>query len=370
MRWNLFLLFFVVSFSCFSQDPYLFIGTYTHGKSKGIYVYRFNTKTGTGKEVSTIQARNPSYLSLSPDGKHLYATDEEELGGTVGAYAFEPATGKLAFLNEQSSQGTCPCYVSEDKSGKWVFVANYCSGSLSALPVNADGSLAPAVQIIQQFGKGPDTARQKSSHVHSVIFSPSENFLFAADLGTDQEHVYNFNPAQNIPLTAPRDSVTSIKPGSGPRHIVFHPKKSDVYVLGELTGTVDAFHFDSKSGKLNHFQRIRTTPETFDRFPGSADIHIRPDGKYLYASNRGDANNLAVFSIAKDGRLSNRQYISVNGKHPRNFVIDPTSHFLLVANRDTDNIVVFSIDAATGILKSTGKEISIPNPVCLKFFSY
>ena len=369
MRWNLTVLLFVISFSCFSQDPYLFIGTYTSGKSKGIYVYRFNTKTGTGTEVSIMEAKNPSYLSLSSDGKHLYATDEEDYEGAVGAYAFEPTTGKLALLNSQSSKGTCPCYVSEDKTGKWVFVANYCSGSLTALPVNTDGSLAPAMQIIQQFGKGSDTARQKMAHVHSTIFAPDEKFLLVADLGTDQEHVYAFHPNENIPLTEPFDSVASLKPGSGPRHIAFHPYKSNVYIISELTGSVDAFHFDTTSGKMTHFQRIRTTPEHFKGDPGSADIHIRGDGKFLYATNRGTSNTIAVFEIHKDGRLTTKQIISVKGKHPRNFAIDPSNHFLLVANRDTDNIVIFSIDPITGLLKATGKEISIPNPVCLKFLA-
>jgi 6-phosphogluconolactonase len=314
-----------------------------------------------------MTAKNPSYICLSSDGKHLYATDENEVGGAVGAYAFEPTTGKLAFLNSQSSQGTCPCYVAEDKTGKWVFVANYCSGSLSALPVNTDGSLAPATQTIQQIGKGPDTSRQQSAHVHSTIFSPDEKFLLAADLGTDKEHVYAFHAGQNLPLTESRDSSVSLKPGTGPRHIVFHPAKPLLYIIGELTGTVDVFRFDTVTGKLTHFQRIRTTPDSFKGFAGSADIHIRPDGKFLYASNRGDANSLAVFAIGKDGKLENRQYISVMGKHPRNFVIDPTSRFLLVANRDTNNIVIFSIDPVSGLLKDTGKQISIPNPVCLKF---
>ena len=367
MRWNLTLLLFLISFSCFSQEPYLFIGTYTSGKSRGIYVYKFNTKTGTGTEVGSIEAKNPSYLCVSANGRYLYATDEEDQGGSVGAYAFEPTTGRLALLNAQSSQGSCPCYVSEDKAGKWVFVANYCSGSLAALPVNSDGSLAPAMQVIQQFGKGADTARQKAAHVHSTIFSPDERFLLEANLGTDQEHVYIFHPNEMIPLREPLDSVTTLQPGSGPRHIAFHPKKSDVYILSELSGTVDAFHFDSTSGKMSQFQRIRTTPENFKGFAGSADIHIRPDGKYLYATNRGTSNTIAVFEIRKDGMLATKQIISVNGKHPRNFVIDPGGHFLLIANRDTDNIVIFSIDPASGLLKATGKEISIPNPVCLKF---
>ena len=367
MRWTFFLLFSALTLSCLSQDPYLFIGTYTSGKSKGIYVYRFNTTTGTGREISTIQASNPSYLSISPDGKHVYATAEEEKSGAVGSYAFEPMSGKLAFLNTQSSGGTCPCYVSEDKTGKWIFVANYCSGSLTALPVNSDGSLAPATQVIRQYGKGKDSSRQESAHVHSTIFSPNEKFLLAADLGTDKEHVYAVRISQNNPLINIRDSAVSLTSGTGPRHIAFHPKKSDVYIIGELTGTVDAFHFDSLSGRMNHFQRIRTTPESFKGDAGSADIHIRADGKFLYATNRGTSNTIAVFAILKDGRLSIRQITSVKGKHPRNFVIDPTSHFLLVANRDTDNIVVFSIDPVSGLLKPTGNEINIPNPVCLKF---
>jgi 6-phosphogluconolactonase len=369
MRWNLLALFFILSFSCFSQDPYLFIGTYTSGQSRGIYVYRFHESTGTGTEVSTIKAKNPSYICLSADGKHLYATDEEEADGAVGAYAFEPSTGQLAFLNSQSSLGTCPCYVAEDKTGKWVFVANYCSGSLAAFSVNNDGSLAPASQTIQHSGRGPDTARQASAHVHSTIFSANEKFLLAADLGMDKEYVYGFHPGLNSPLNEIRDSIASLKPGTGPRHIVFHPVKPWVYIIGELTGTIDAFRFDTVSGKLTHFQRIRTTPESFKGFAGSADIHIRADGKFLYASNRGDANTLAVFAISKTGNLESRQYISVMGKHPRNFVIDPTSRFLLVANRDTDNIVVFSINAVTGLLKDTGEQIHIPNPVCLKFLT-
>jgi 6-phosphogluconolactonase len=367
MRWNLLLFFFTLSASCFCQNPYLFIGTYTNGQSKGIYVYRFDTKTGDGTEISTMKAANPSYLSISPDGKHVYAASEGEKGGSVLAYAFDPSTGQLAELNSQSSQGTCTCYITEDKASKWIFVANYCSGNLVGFPVNSDGSIAPASQVIQQYGKGPDTVRQEMSHVHSTIFSPDEKFLLTANLGSDQEHVYAFDPAQNIPLSDRMDSVVSLKPGTGPRHIAFHPSRPDVYIVGELTGTVDAFHFDSKTGKLSHFQRIRTTPESFNGDPGSADIHIRSDGKFLYASNRGSSNSLAVFSIEKDGTLVNKQYISVNGKHPRNFVIDPTSHFLLVANRDSDNIVLFSIDQTTGLLHPTGKEISIPNPVCLKF---
>ena len=368
MRWIIGLLFLSATSSSFSQDPYLFVGTYTSGKSKGIYVYRFNTAAGTATEVSTLKADNPSYLAIAPDGKHLYSANES--GGpssSVGAYSFDPETGRLLSLNTQSSQGRGTCYVSIDKTGKWVFVANYSSGSLAALPVNSDGSLAPAAQVIQHSGPVFLKERQGKPHVHSTIFSPDEKFLYVADLGTDKEHIYRFDPNQPMPLTEATDSFVSVEPGSGPRHIAFHPDKPFVYLISEISGTVDAFHYDKNSGKLDHFQRIRTTPADFTANADGADIHISADGRFLYASNRGLSNTIAVFSISPDGKLTNKQYISVNGKHPRNFAIDPTGRFLLVANQDSDNIVIFAIDPSTGLLKATGNELSVPNPVCLKF---
>ncbi|MDP4131913.1 MAG: lactonase family protein [Bacteroidota bacterium] len=370
MRWIILLLFFVTASSSFSQNPYLFVGTYTNGKSKGIYVFRFDSSTGTATEVSTVKADNPSYLAIAPDGKHIYSANESAGPvSSVGAYSFDPATGRLLLLNNQSSQGSSTCYVSEDKSEKWVMVANYGSGSLSALPVNSDGSLAPAAQVIQHYGSGINKERQEKPHVHSTIFSPDEKYLYVADLGTDKEHIYHFDPNQSKPLTEASDSFVSVMPGSGPRHIVFHPAKPDVYLISEMSGTIDAFHYHENSGKLVPFQRIRTTTANFTGRVDGADIHIGPDGRFLYASNRGVSNTLAVFAIGKDGKLTNKQYVSVNGKHPRNFAIDPTGRFLLVANQDSDNIVVFAIDPVSGLLKATGKELSVPNPVCVKFLS-
>jgi 6-phosphogluconolactonase len=368
MRWIILSLFIALTSSSFSQDPYLFVGTYTNGASKGIYVYRFNTSTGNGTEISTMKADNPSYLAIAPDGKHIYSANESEgPAGSVGAYSFEPETGRLLLLNNQSSQGSGTCYISVDKSQKWVIVANYSSGSLAALPLNSDGSLAPAAQVIQHHGTGINKERQEKAHVHSTIFSPDEKYLYVADLGTDKEHIYKFDPNQTMPITEAADSFVSVAPGSGPRHIAFLPSRPYLYLISEMSGTIDAFHYDKNTGKLTQFQRVRTTPKSFTGDPGSADIHICPDGKFLYASNRGISNTLAVFAIGKDGKLTNKQYVPVNGKHPRNFVIDPTGHFLLVANRDTDNIVVFAIDPDTGLLKTTGKEMKVPNPVCLKF---
>ncbi len=348
----------------FSQDYYLFVGTYTKGASLGIYVYKFNASNGDAQVIDSIASKNPSYLAISPTGKYVYAVNENgSVEGEVSAYTFDKANGKLTFLNKQLSGGLDPCYVAESKNSKWLMVANYSSGTVSALPLNVDGSIGAIAQVIQHEGKSADTIRQEKAHAHSAIFSPDEHYLLCADLGMDKEMIYKFNTSAEQPLGT-KDSAV-ITPGSGPRHIVFSQKKSDVYIIEELSGTVDAFHFIN--GKLKPFQRISAHPDDFKGQKGSADIHITPNGKFLYASNRGDANSLAIYSIDPvTGKLKLKGFQDVLGKHPRNFVIDPEGKFLLVANRDTDNVVIFSINQQTGMLKETGKQLQIPNPVCLK----
>jgi 6-phosphogluconolactonase len=351
----------------FSQNYYMFVGTYTNGKSEGIYVYRFNAATGDAQPVSVIASTNPSYLSISPNGKYLYSVNEIDGNqpGEVTAYMFDKTNGKLTFLNKQLSGGISPCYVSESKNSKWLMVANYTSGSIAALPVNVDGSVGSLAEVIQHEGKGTDTSRQEKPHAHSAIFSPDEHYLLCADLGIDKEMIYRFNSNLAKPLVLEKDSAVSIQPGSGPRHIAFHPTKPYLYIIEELSGTVDAFQYNN--GKLKHMQRISSLAADFKGDAGSADIHISPNGKFLYATNRGTANNIAIFSIdTATGKLHVKGFQDVLGKHPRNFIIEPSGRFLLVANRDTDNIVVFKIDSQTGLLKDTGKQIQIPNPVCLK----
>ncbi|MBS1948198.1 MAG: lactonase family protein [Bacteroidetes bacterium] len=352
----------------FSQEYYLFIGTYTNGPSLGIYVYNFNAANNSFQPVDSIASKNPSYMAISPDGKYVYAVNENgaDKPGEVSAYTFDKSTGKISFLNKQQSGGTDPCYLSENKNSKWLMVANYSSGTISAIPVNIDGSIGSIAEIIQHVGKSIDPERQEKAHAHSAIFSPDEHYLLCADLGMDKETVYKFDPNNpGRPLTGAKDSSVDVTPGSGPRHIAFSPGKPNVYLIEELSGTIDAFHFIN--GSLKQFQRISALPENFQGQAGSADIHITPNGRFLYASNRGDANNIAIFSIdPKNSKLKLKGFQDVLGKHPRNFVIDPTGHFLLVANRDTDNIVIFSIDQKTGLLTDTGKQLLISNPVCLK----
>ncbi|MFI5151883.1 MAG: lactonase family protein [Chitinophagales bacterium] len=367
MRIMIFLIGFLLSISGFSQEYYLFVGTYTNGKSKGIYVYDFNAATGKSKPISEIASKNPSYLVVSPNGKYVYAVNENgnNQSGAVSAFSFDKVSGQLQFINSQSSGGADPCYISENKDARWILVANYSGGSLAALAVRPDGSLDSAAQIIQHIGSGVNKERQEMAHVHSVVLSPDEHWLYAADLGMDKESVYQFDPGKKTPLSPTKDSVVSLTPGSGPRHFTFHPIKPYAYLINELSGTVNAFKFDK--GQLKLIQEISSHPANYQGEKGSADIHISPDGKFLYATNRGDANSIAIYSIDQStGKLQLKGIQSTMGKHPRNFMIDPTGHFLLIANRDSDSVVVFRIDSKTGLLTASGDVIEIPNPVCLK----
>ena len=367
--------FLIIALSCglFSnaQDYYLFIGTYTSGKSEGIYVYRFNLTTGELKPVSTASGvSNPSYLAISPSRKFVYAVNENsgKLPGEVSAFDFDKKTGKLSFLNKQLSGGDDPCYVSTDKSGKWVVVGNYTGGNLSALPVNADGSLQPYAQLIQHTGKSANKNRQEKAHVHSTIFSPDYKYLMVPDLGMDKVTCYRFTPSQKTPLVPAANPFVSVPPGNGPRHVDFHPNGKYMYLVEEMSGTVAAYKYNN--GKLSLIQRTSSHPKDYSGEKGSADIHVSPDGRFLYASNRGDANNIAIFSIdMASGKLHSIGYQSVLGKTPRNFMIAPNGKYLLVANQESDNIVIFKRDMQTGLLTETGTQINIPNPVCLKMIN-
>lgn len=373
MRFTYLLSLLVLSLTGFSQQYYLFVGSYTEGSfkngaSKGIYVYRFDAGTGDLTPVSSIATDNPSYLALSKDGKFLYAVNETDgvNPGGVSAFSFDKASGNLTFLDKQASGGDDPCYVSVDRGRKWAIVANYSGGDYSALPIRADGSLAPATETIQDQGAGPIKDRQEKAHVHSTIFSPDERLLAVCDLGTDKITLLHFNPAATTkPLTGTADSIVNVPPGSGPRHTAFYPNKPFAYVIDELSGTVDVYQV--AGGKFTSIQRLSSCPEGYHGDIGSADIHISPDGKYLYASNRGDANNLAIFSIdPATGKLTSKGFQSTLGNTPRNFMIDPTGQWLLVANQNGKNVVLFKRDAVTGMLTDTDKRLELPAPVCLK----
>jgi len=285
-----------------SPEKYLFIGTYTSGKSEGIYVYKFNTNTGEFKFVSSAKADNPSYLAVSPDEKYVYAVNENGNDkGSIAAYSFDKKTGTLTYLNKQPSGGDHPCFVSVDSKGRWVVAGNYTGGSLALLPVNTDGSLAPPKQVIKHEGHGVNKDRQEKPHVHSTNFSPDYKYLFVPDLGLDKVMIYSFDN-KNGELKTSSPAFVETKPGSGPRHFAFHPSGKYAYLMTEMAGNVEAFAYD-KHGGLKSIQSISAIPAGYTGSVGSADIHVSPDGKFLYASNRGESNTIAIFSIGEDGKL-------------------------------------------------------------------
>ena len=354
----------------------LYIGTYTQkeahviGKAGGIYVYQLNMATGQLGYVGTSPAVvNPSYIAVQRDSL-LYAVNEigAEKGapsGTISTFRITKEGTKLEFINVASSEGNYPCYISFDKRGKFAMVANYGSGTVAVLPLQPDGSAGESCAMDQHRGKG-EGSRQEAAHAHMIIPSPDNLFVYSCDLGTDMIYIYKLDPETGKLIPATMNYAT--QPGAGPRHMAFHPQKSLAYVVNELNGTIECMKWDRNSGALTRFQVISTVSYGTGNDAACADIHLTPSGNYLYASNRGAHNNIAMYLVnPQTGELSLLGHQTVNGKTPRSFVIDPTGTYLLVANQDSDNVVTFRIDQATGRLLETGMEASIPTPVCLKF---
>jgi 6-phosphogluconolactonase len=344
----------------------LIIGTYTSPESDGLYVYDFDSQTGNAKFKSKIAGvENPSYLDISRDGKHLYTVNEGR-NGSISSFNFNRETRNIVFINRVSSGGSSPCYITVDDKNRYVFAGNYGSGNLCVVPLKEDGSLNDDIQFIQQEGSSVDKGRQKGPHVHCTVLSPDNKYLLTANLGTDKVCIYQFDAAKiSQPLTPADPAFISVKAGSGPRHIVFHPNSKFAYLISEMGGIITVF--DYKDGKLHEKQMITMLSPDFKGRVGAADIHISPDGKFLYGSNRGDANDLVIYKIDKKGELQYIGHQETMGKTPRNFVIDPTGNFLMVANQDSDEIIIFKRDQKTGLLTPTGEKIQVNKPVCLKF---
>ena len=361
----------LVSLSAISQkEYYLLIGTYTSSGSEGIYVYRFSSLTGDAVPVSSINTSNPSFLAVSPNEKFIYAVNENAdstrftTGGSVAAFSFNKKDGTLSLINKQFSGGKHPCYVSIDKTGKWVFAGNYSSGSLAVLPVRKDGGLDSNIQVIEHEGYSVDADRQQGPHVHATVLSPDNKYLFVPDLGIDKVMIYSFNNKTGQLSPAPSPYEIS-EAGAGPRHFEFHPNGKFAYLMEEMSGSVSVYAY--RDGQLTLLQNISAIPPTYTGDIGSADIHVSPDGNYLYASNRGASNTIAIFAVNKNGTLKSIGHQSTLGKTPRNFNFDPPGNFLLVANQNSDEVVIFKRDKKTGLLEDTGKRIAVSKPVCLKW---
>jgi 6-phosphogluconolactonase len=356
-----------------NSKTYLFIGTYTGGKPGfGIFIYEFNSKSGKLKKVSnTENIINPSFLTVSPNGCFLYACTDTKLSnaGSVTAFKIDSITGKLSLINKQPSGGENPVYLTVHKSNKFIVNGNYSGGNVSVFTTNEDGSINPYSQVIQFMDSSVNKTRQEKAHIHSTIFSPKNDFMFFPDLGSDKIRVFKFDTTDAKPLTSIDDYLVNAVSGSGPRHFTFHPNSKFAYCIEELSGMVSVFAYNN--GKLDSIQRIFSYSKTQDSY-GSADIHISPDGLFLYTSNRWvGENTITIFSIGQNsGKLKLIGHQQTYGDHPRNFTIDPTGNFLLVANQVTNNIVVFKRNIKTGLLTKTENEIKIPGPSCLQMRKY
>ncbi len=350
-----------------SDTLYMLVGSYGPADQEGIKVYKFNQAIGEGQYVSGVKGiSNPSYQTVSKDGKRVYSVGEDD-GGTASAHTltFDAATGTLTLINSQPTQGAAPCHIALSPEEDYVVTANYNGSNISLFPLDGKGRLKPG-QTIGFEGSGPDKERQAIPHLHFVYFTPDNHYLLANDLGTDRIHRFPLNTRQkgsNTPLVdRQRASDILLAPGSGPRHAVFSADGRFAYLITELSGEVMAFTYDGDSLRL--MQTIQA--DTLDA-RGSADIHLSQDGRFLYASNRLKGDGLAIFRInTKDGTLSKAGY-QPTGIHPRNFVLTPNGQYLLVACRDTDEIQIFARDASTGLLTDTGRRIKTTKPVCLKF---
>ncbi|MEN8117871.1 MAG: lactonase family protein [Bacteroidota bacterium] len=368
---NLLLVAILLTINVFSQNKNyqnFYVGTFTSEGAEGFYLCDLNTESGEISLAKTFKAiDNPSFLRLSPGKKYLYVVSRattptvENTGGFVHAYKVGK-DGDLHFLNKQVSNGNGPCHVDVSADGKHVAIATYGGGTTSLYPVKLDGTLEPASSVIVNKGSGPNKARQSEPHAHSIKFSPYDNQVFSADLGTDRLNIFNL---ENGKLKKAKQEFVKTPPGAGPRHFEFHPNKEVIYVINELSSTITAIK--RENNRWDVFQDISTLPDDFNDISYCADIHISTDGKYLYGSNRGH-NSIAVFAVnAENQTLTKLGTVPVEGNWPRNFGISPDGKWMLVANQKSHDITVFKINPKTGMPEFTGKKIELPAPVCIEF---
>jgi 6-phosphogluconolactonase len=343
-----------------------YIGTYTRPPSQGIYAWRFEAASGKLTPLGlAAETSNPTFLAVDPKQRFLYAANEDK-AGAISAFAIDPANGRLKLLNQVPSRGSGPCHVAVDPGGKWVFAANYGSGSVAVFPVHEDGTLGEATGFVQHAGSSGNTPRQSGPHAHSANVSPDGRWLLVADLGLDQILSYRVDAVKGT-LSPGDPPFTKIAPGSGPRHMAFGRDGRFAYAISEMLSTVTVFRYNSARGSLQELQTAQMTPEGYTGPKSSAEIAVDPGGKFLYGSNRGDST-IAVFRIDADkGTLTLVERVSTQGKAPRNFAIDPSGAFLFAANQDSGNVVVFKIDPATGRLTPAGNVLEVANPVCIVF---
>lgn len=355
------------------KEMLVYIGTYTsNGKGKGLYIYRLELSGGQLTPYKIIEnVADPSFLTIDKKHRFLYAVNETEefegqKSGAVSAFAIDQKTGDLRFLNKVSSRGGSPCHISISENGKFVLAANYSGGNVIVLPVDDDGKLGSPADLVQHTGSGPNRNRQEAAHAHSITLDRKNNFAVACDLGIDKVMIYAFDEKKGKLEANTLEPFLQTKPGSGPRHFAFHPRHKLAFVVNELHSTVSSLNYDEKKGTLSEIQTLSTLPANYTFSNTCADLHVSPNGEFLYVSNRGHDSIVSYRIDEKEGTLEYLEHVSTGGKTPRNFAIDPTGNFLLAANQNSGNIVVFRIDQKTGKLVATGFSANVPAAVCLK----
>ena len=351
------------------QDYLAFVGTYTNKTdSKGIYAVEFDADSGKlkAKGIAAVSTE-PSWVEIHPNGKFAYVANEAGNQSTITAFSIDAKKAKLTQLNQLPALGEDPCHLSFDRTGKYLFAANYSSGNIVVFPILADGKLGEHTAVVKNVGSlGPNKERQDRPHAHWVHVSPDNRYVFAADLGLDAILSYKFDATKGT-LTPNDPPLAKLNPGAGPRHVAFTPDGKYVYVVSELNSTVTAFQYDPAKGTLSEFQILTTLADDFSGRNDTAEITVHSNGKWLFASNRG-RDSITVFSIsASDGSLTSLGEFPTGGKEPRHFAIDPTGQFVLAENQNSNSITVLKIDSATGALKEVSHLNDIPSPVCLEF---
>lgn len=356
------------------ENLFVYVGTYTNKSSKGIYLFELDMTSGALKPRGLVaEVSSPSFLAIHPNRRYMYSVNEGgsfqgKPTGSVSAFSIDPKTGHLKMLNQESSRGSGPCHLVVDNLGKNVLLANYSSGSVASLPIQADGTVGEATGFGQHKGSSVNAQRQEGPHAHSIQLSPDNRFAFSPDLGLDKVMIYQFD-AKKGTLTPNDPPAGVVAPGAGPRHFAFHPTGRYAYVINELNSSITAFNYDSERGALTELQTISTLPpEGFQGDNWPSEILVHPSGKFLYGSNRG-FHSIAIYEIDTDtGKLRFVGCQPTVGEWPRNFNIDPSGTFLLSANEHSDSIVVFRIDPQTGKLTQVGQPVAVANPACVKFF--
>ncbi|KIL51989.1 lactonase family protein [Jeotgalibacillus soli] len=341
-----------------------YIGTYTKGKSKGVYSFKVDTENGKLEKAEVAaELTNPTYVTISGDERFLYAVAKEGEKGGLAAYEIDGTSGQLTLLNAVTEKSGSPCHVSVDPENRFAVAAYYHDGTAVLYTVNPEtGALDEQVSIAQQEGSGPNQERQDGPHMHFGGFTPDGKYIAGVDLGTDEVITYEYKNGHLMDVHR-----LAVAPGAGPRHLTFHPNGATAYLMTELSNEVIVLRYES--GVFTAIQTISAIPSDFTENSQGSAIHISSDGRFVYAGNRGH-DSIAVFEVnPENDELALVEYTPTGGSWPRDFVLDPTEKFVIATNQESSNVVLFTRDQETGKLSQTDSVIEVPDPVCVKFLS-